>query len=152
MLAAGRVLALTTMWMNGVGTDWYIGLLTSLDPTKVYDSSEFLDLISESTELRDYSVVRIDDSLLGDKRILYTPDDYTLQAVDNQITSSVDDNSLMRFKYTGTSSAYVVGMFLCNREDRDNEPCLLYSIGQILPAVTLYPGDITEITYTPVYQ
>lgn len=140
------------MWMNGVGGDWYIGLLTSLDPTKIYDSSEFTDLISESTELRDYSVVTIDDSLVPDKRIPYTPDDYTLQEVDDLLTGYVDDNSLMRFKYTGTTSAYVVGMFLCSREDRDNEPCILYSIGQVFPAITLYPGDITEVTYTPVYQ
>lgn len=143
------------MWMGGGTTDWYIGLLTTIDQTKIYDGSTFASLISQSEvfqEYRDYAVVALDDSLSYDKRILYIPDDYTLQTVDDQVTCFVDTNSLMRFKHLGTDSAYIVGMFLCSRESRDDEPCILYSVGQILPAVKVYPNDVIEVSYTPSYQ
>lgn len=143
------------MWMGGGTSDWYIGLLTTIDPTKIYDTSTFASLISQSEvfeEYREYAVVGLDDSLSYDKRILYTPDDYTLQDVDDQITCFVDDNSLMRFKHLGTDSVYIVGMFLCSRQERDDEPCILYSVGPVLPAMKVYPNDITEVSYTPAYQ
>lgn len=144
------------MWLGeGVEFHWYIGLLTILDMTQVPDNATFQYLLDNPdifTEMRDYSRVDSDDSVHSGQRVIYKPDNYTLQTVNNQLTSFVDDDNLMRIQSTSDISQMIVGMFLCNRVFNDDIDCNVYSIGNIVPATIIYPNQIIEVNYTPVYQ
>lgn len=141
-----------TMWMNSAKADWYIGFLTTFDQTKVFDDSTFLNLVDTPSvfqEMRNYSVVLLDDSTDSGKRVHFIADE--IQVTDNQI-SGLEDTSLMRIQNTLDASQFIVGMFLCTREANDDEYCILYSVGSCVPAVTIYPNEILQVNYTPGYQ